>query len=306
MVPVFKQEVDISHSGDKVKAITEGVGGGGSKKIPRAPTITDKNGAKKARHRPRAGVEGGTSGGSGDHTTIKTRASGVNDTPSAFIERKGAAGDMATPHSRKRAGERKTMSPRASASAVASTTMPPSRPSSRSADSSGMAPSAEMSLLRQAREEAKKEAEAAGSGRRPRAPSRRALEASGRLKDEGAQWMTLEKKAEQVRINAELREQRKQCKAAGLQYGVVLEPFVTGTAGTAGTMATGAEVVGGVSGGSGIGGDSRTGGGEKPVESPRIDAEWRKVSPLELSAPSLQQQENKQKNTAPVAAGDEP
>lgn len=166
-----------------------------------------------------------------------------------------------------------------------------------------MAPSAEILFLRQAREEAKKEAEAAGSGRRPRAPSRRALEASGRLKNEGAQWMTQEKKAEDLRIQAELRKQRKQFKAAGLKYGVVLEAFVVGTAGAA---ATGAEVGSGVSGGGKVGGKSGTGGGESAGEPPRIDAGWRKVSPVELAANSLQQQSIKLKNIAPVTPGEVP
>lgn len=302
MVPVFKQEVDLPHGGDNTTGVTEVVGGG-NKKNPRARTTTDKNGAKRARRGPRAMSEGGTSDRSGNHTTNNAHVNGVSDTTSAAFEPKGVAADMTTSHLRKRAGEHKTMSPRAPESAAAATTMSASRPTNRSANASGMAPSAEMSLLRQAREEAKKEAEAAGSGRRPRAPSRRALEASGRLKDEGAQWMTLEKKAEQVRINAELREQRKQCKAAGLKYGVVLEAFVAGTAGTAGTMATKAEVVGGVSGDGSIGGDSRNGGGEKAAESPQFNAEWQKVSPLELSSPSLQQQANKQEDVALVTAG---
>ncbi|CAB1113256.1 unnamed protein product [Ectocarpus sp. CCAP 1310/34] len=106
----------------------------------------------------------------------------------------------------------------------ADTTAPPPQPTSRPSD--GMAPSVEMLILRQAREAAKTEAEASGSGRRPRAPSRRALEASGRLRGDGAQWMTREKKAEQARVNSELRKKRKESREAGLKVGVVLEAFV--------------------------------------------------------------------------------
>lgn len=86
-----------------------------------------------------------------------------------------------------------------------------------------MAPSAEIKLLQQARESARAEAEASGSGRRARAPSRRFLEAAGMVKNEGAQWMTKEIKEAEAKRVKDLREQRKQYKAAGLRSGEVLE-----------------------------------------------------------------------------------
>ncbi|CAM9662765.1 unnamed protein product, partial [Scytosiphon promiscuus] len=94
---------------------------------------------------------------------------------------------------------------------------------SRPADGSGMVPSVEMRLLRQARDSARAAAEASGSGRRARAPSRKLLEASGVLENEGAQWMTKEIKEADLKIKKELREQRKQFKAAGLRTGEVIE-----------------------------------------------------------------------------------
>ena len=86
-----------------------------------------------------------------------------------------------------------------------------------------MAPSVEIRLLQEARESARAEAEASGSGRRPRAPSRKLLEASGALENEGAQWMTKEIKTADARVKKELREQRKHFKAAGLKTGEVIE-----------------------------------------------------------------------------------
>lgn len=86
-----------------------------------------------------------------------------------------------------------------------------------------MAPSVEIRLLQEARESARAEAEASGSGRRPRAPSRKLLEASGALEHRGAQWMTKEIKEADARVKKELREQRKHFKAAGLKAGEVIE-----------------------------------------------------------------------------------
>lgn len=86
-----------------------------------------------------------------------------------------------------------------------------------------MAPSVEIRLLQEAREFARAEAEASGSGRRPRAPSRKLLEASGALENQGAQWMTKEIKEADARVKKELREQRKHFKAAGLKAGEVIE-----------------------------------------------------------------------------------
>eukprot|EP00752_Nemacystus_decipiens_P011350 g10085.t2 len=93
----------------------------------------------------------------------------------------------------------------------------------RAADASGLAPSDEMRLLLEARQSTRVAGEASNSGRRSRVPSRKFLEASGRESDEGAQWMTKEKREEQARKKRELKEQKKAAAAAGLRVGQVLE-----------------------------------------------------------------------------------
>lgn len=167
-------------------------------------------------------------------------------------------------------------------------------------ETTGMAPSAEILILQQARETAKKEAEAGGGGRRARAPSRRALEAAGRMTDQGAQWMTQEKKEEQARAAMELREQRKKYRAAGLKIGVVLEEFVVGrpekAAAAATTAATGAAI-------SGAGGGGRE-RGEGGMDSTPAVAGWRKVSPVALSVPP--KQASVEETAPPIAAAERP
>lgn len=118
-----------------------------------------------------------------------------------------------------------------------------------------MAPSVEMRMLREARESARVAAEASGSGRRARAPSRKALEASGKMKNEGVQWMTKDKKNEQARLHRELREQRKAAAAAGLKAGQVIEAFAAPLTST------------------GVNGASACGSGGVP--------NWRKLTPAE-------------------------
>lgn len=98
-----------------------------------------------------------------------------------------------------------------------------SSPPCRTEDGSGLAASHEMRLLLGARESIREAGRASGSGRRPRVPSRKFLEASGRVMDEGAQWMTKEKREEQARKKRELKEQKRAAAAAGLQAGHVLE-----------------------------------------------------------------------------------
>lgn len=103
-----------------------------------------------------------------------------------------------------------------------------SSPLSRKAEApglppSGLAPSDEMRLFQEARESARAAAEASGSGRRARAPSRKLLEASGKMTGESIQWMTREKKEEEVRLKMEMKEQRKAAAAAGLKCGHVFE-----------------------------------------------------------------------------------
>ncbi|CAM9460081.1 unnamed protein product [Scytosiphon promiscuus] len=234
-----------------------------SKKKARALTTNDESEAKKARHGAKStGEDGAASNNGGNQVDEMSIEKGSEESLTAEPGLKATAGTTAP-------------SPRKSVSA--------GPPASRMGDVEGMAPSAEILLVRRAREAAKREAEAGGGGRRPRAPSRRALEASGRMTGTGAQWMTREKKAEEARMNAELREERKQYRAAGLKVGVVLEAFVPEAA------AAGAVGSGSVSGvGVGVGGGSAE--TAKEAVMPIVDPGWHKVPPAVLSAPPLQPQ----------------
>ncbi|CAB1108336.1 unnamed protein product [Ectocarpus sp. CCAP 1310/34] len=99
------------------------------------------------------------------------------------------------------------------------------------AEAPGFPPSDEMRLLQEARDSARAAAEASGYGRRARAPSRKFLEASGKIVGESAQWMTREKKEEQARLSLQLKEQRKAAAAAGLKPGEVIEAATAAGAG---------------------------------------------------------------------------
>lgn len=94
---------------------------------------------------------------------------------------------------------------------------------SRTEETSGVAPSAEIGLLQEANKSSRAEGETNGSGRRARAPSRKFLEAAGLGANEGAQWMTKEIKEAEAEKLRDLRKKRKQYKAAGLRSGEVLE-----------------------------------------------------------------------------------
>ncbi|CAM9550959.1 unnamed protein product [Ectocarpus sp. 12 AP-2014] len=193
----------------------------------------DQRGAKKARRESsiKEDNKGATSKDGGGHRGAKNirgnetkvnRGMGASEGSVGAIATAAAAGTSEM--SAKPPAAKTPVKSTRKAKEPADTTAPPPQPTSR--PSEGMAPSVEMLILKQAREAAKTEAEASGGGRRPRAPSRRALEASGRLRGDGAQWMTREKKAEQARVNTELREKRKKSREAGLKVGVVLEAFV--------------------------------------------------------------------------------
>ncbi|CBJ32965.1 conserved unknown protein [Ectocarpus siliculosus] len=134
----------------------------------------------------------------------------------------------------------------------------------RTAGQSALAPSDDMRLLQNARQSAHEEA--SGSGRRARVPSRKVLEASGKMADETAQWMTKEKKEEQARINKRFRAQRKAAAAAGLKIGEVIEA----TASPAARAESEEE-------GLGSGGTSIRGGGLRVSK-----ASWRKLTPTEI------------------------
>ncbi|CAN0318101.1 unnamed protein product, partial [Ectocarpus sp. 4 AP-2014] len=134
----------------------------------------------------------------------------------------------------------------------------------RTAGQSALAPSDDMRLLQKARQSAHEEA--SGSGRRARVPSRKVLEASGKMADETAQWMTKERKEEQARINKKFRAQRKAATAAGLKIGEVIE-----------ATASPAPRVEGEEEGLESGGTSVRGGG-----SPVSNVTWRKLTPTEI------------------------
>lgn len=259
-----------------------------SKKVKARPPPTaaaDRKEAKKARRTPTVDEEGvARADGRDGEQRVKKDGDG-NAAGSAAM--KGGVKAAAVGDSRSKADSSSSSPPAATtprtteneeekSTAAAPMQPPPPSPApstNRLADTSGMSPSVELLVLKQAREAAKREAEASGSGRRPRAPSRRALEASGRMKDEGAQWMTREKKAEQARAQKELREQRRQYRAAGLSVGVVVEAYVAN--GTAAATGTGDGTVGG--GGSG-------GGGAGLPDPAHGEPGWQKVSPALLTA----------------------
>ncbi|CAM9802249.1 unnamed protein product [Ectocarpus sp. 6 AP-2014] len=134
----------------------------------------------------------------------------------------------------------------------------------RTAGQSVLAPSDDMRLLQNARQSAHEEA--SGSGRRARVPSRKVLEASGKMADETAQWMTKEKKEEEARINKKFRAQRKAAAAAGLKIGEVIEA----TASPAPRAESEEE-------GLGSGGTSIRGGGSRVSK-----VSWRKLTPTEI------------------------
>lgn len=113
-------------------------------------------------------------------------------------------------------------------------------------------------------------AEASSSGRRTRAPSLKALEASGKLHNEGAQWLTKEKKEEQVRLKKELKEQRKAAAAGGLKTGEVLEALVVPSAAEPGRRPGGCSIEGG----------TRGSGDRRGARLSR--ANWRRLTPAEI------------------------
>lgn len=87
---------------------------------------------------------------------------------------------------------------------------------SKMADVLGMSPSADIDMLLKARRSAQAAAEASGTGRRARVPSRKALEAAGlATAAQGApQWMTRELKEQEKKRAKELRHQRVEDRAA--------------------------------------------------------------------------------------------
>lgn len=239
---------------------------------------SNKKGTKEACRTPKAdeGIkEGGNSGGGGEQGTRTSHGEGEKMPGDAKLQESvhrntESSSSSATPPVARQAAEGQASTTataddntRGTAAATTPLSAPPTTPM---AEISGVAPSVEMLLLRKAREAAKKEARA--SGRRPRAPSRRALEAAGRMQGEGAQWLTREKRAEQARVAAELREQRRQSKEAGLKFGEVLEEVVEPAAVVPGE------------------GDNAGGGSVGGADPARIDPGWQKVPlAMQMSCP---------------------
>ncbi|CAM9356527.1 unnamed protein product [Ectocarpus fasciculatus] len=237
MVDLFNKVPAVNNNGETrvtAAAPTEGKKKKQEEKEGKMTAMTaDQRGAKKARRESSINEDnkGATSKDGGGHRGAKK----IRDKKTKVNRGVGASEgsvDSMTTAAAAGTSEMSTMSSTAKPPVIstskakepAATMAPPPQPTSR--QSEGMAPSTEMLVLKQAREAARTEAEVNGGGRRPRAPSRRALEASGRLRGEGAQWMTREKKAEQARVKTELREKRKQSREAGLKVGVVLEAIV--------------------------------------------------------------------------------
>lgn len=138
---------------------------------------------------------------------------------------------------------------------------------------SGLAPSDEIRLLQEARESARAAAEASGSGRRPRAPSRKLLEASGKLMCDSIQWMTKEKKEEEARFKQEMKEQRKAAAAAGLKFGHRMEALALAPPVDARAAGDGA----GTTGGGTASASAWTGINQAAATS----VKWRKLTPAE-------------------------
>lgn len=137
---------------------------------------------------------------------------------------------------------------------------------------SGLAPSDEIRLLQEARESARAAAEASGSGRRPRAPSRKLLEASGKLMCDSIQWMTKEKRDEEARFKQEMREQRKAAAAAGLKFGHRIEAFA---------LSAPVDARGGGNGAGTTSGETANAGAGTGIKAAATGASWRKLTPAE-------------------------
>lgn len=137
---------------------------------------------------------------------------------------------------------------------------------------SGLAPSDEMRLFQEARESARAAAEASGSGRRPRAPSRKLLEASGKLMCDSIQWMTKEKREEEARFKHEMKEQRKAAAAAGLKFGHRIEALALSKPAGAKAQGDGAGT---------IRGEIASDGAWTGINASVSSAVWRKLTPAE-------------------------
>lgn len=138
-----------------------------------------------------------------------------------------------------------------------------------------MAPSVEIQLLKKAREVARAEAEASGSGRRARAPSRKLLEASGVLKNDCAQWMTKEIKEADLKLKKDLREQRKRFRSVGLKAGQVIEELAI-------PQSDGIGLVGEIGLVVNNRGSAKFGDSEVSATSPSMSDNWRKLTTSEI------------------------
>lgn len=156
------------------------------------------------------------------------------------------------------------------------------RPSrlSRSAHSAALCPSAEIHLVRRLRQAALAEAEASGTGRRARAPSRRAIEAAGMADIEGEQWTKKEKTGEKGRKRAEAKKERK---AVGVV--AVLKPSASFEGCVSNRDASG----GGADGSRAAGDAAGDTNDRDAVQLTRVMGDWRTNAPAEINERSNRQ-----------------
>ncbi|CBN74257.1 EsV-1-7 [Ectocarpus siliculosus] len=124
-------------------------------------------------------------------------------------------------------------------------------------------------------------------GRRARAPSRKFLEASGRVADEGAQLLTKAKKEEENRLKREMKEQRRAAKSAGLKLGEVIEATTV-------PLCEEEEPGSGGGGGGGGGGSRGSDGGGDAFSVGEASPSWRKLSLSGMLRAAQQQQQEEQ------------
>lgn len=200
---------------------------------------------------------------------------------------------------RKGSAENLTRLPASSRSALPSTTPPAGSATTASGNRLHLRTAPPLLVLphgaagvpqREGAEESPRAADGSGSGgRRARAPSRKLLEASGRVADEGVQLLTKAKKEEENRLKREMKEQRRAAKSAGLKLGEVIEATAVPLSEESG------------SGGGGDGGGSRgSGGGSDAFSVGEASPSWRKLSPSDMLRAAQQQQQEEQQ---PAEAG---
>lgn len=142
---------------------------------------------------------------------------------------------------------------------------------SRSAHSAGLCPSAEINLVKRLRQAALAEAEASGTGRRARAPSRRAIEAAGMA--DGEQWIKKERTGKEARKPAEAKKEQKAVGVAAVSKPSASSEGCVSNRDASGAGSDGSSIVGGAAGDT----NDRDVVGLKRV----VDV-WRTITPTEI------------------------